>query len=148
MEKLNLDLGLKEYQFPGGVLVFNPSDPNVYDRFVKATDTIKAIEQEMKGKAATIGENDPESGEKSLAIMAEMDSRMKSTLNGVFGGSADFDKLMCGVNLVAVNSNGKMVINGLMDTLKPIMEGGVQKFMDAEVDTAKLNREQRRALQK
>ena len=32
-KKLNLDLGVKEYELGGGVLRINPTDPNLFKRF-------------------------------------------------------------------------------------------------------------------
>ena len=37
MQELNIDTGVREYRINGGgVLRFNPSDPNVYSRFLQA----------------------------------------------------------------------------------------------------------------
>ena len=36
MEKIIFDGGLREYEVGGGILSFNPSDPNVYTRFMDA----------------------------------------------------------------------------------------------------------------
>ena len=148
MEILNLDLGLKEYQLPGGVLRFNPSDPNVYARFVESADKIRAVEQEQAAKAKILTDKNPENiGEESLKIMKETDRRMKSILNEVFGTGNDFDQLLAGVNLMAVSGNGERVITSLLEALKPIMEAGAKDCVNKEVGAAKLNREQRRAMQ-
>ena len=41
MKTLKMDLGIQEFQIgDGGVLRFNPSDPNLYSRFLGATDTV------------------------------------------------------------------------------------------------------------
>ena len=48
MEKLVFDSGVKEYKLgTGGVLRFNPSDPNVYARFMDAMDKIRAVEADL-----------------------------------------------------------------------------------------------------
>ena len=55
MQELNIDTGVREYRINGGgVLRFNPCDPNVYSRFLQAADRIAAIEQKMaeEGRAA------------------------------------------------------------------------------------------------
>ena len=150
MENLIFDSGIKEYQVNGkGVLRFNPSDPNVYGRFVAAMDKIKAVEAKMGAKAKAL-ENDggQETGEAVIAIMCETDKQMKAILNEIFGLDNDFDKILEGVNLMAVASNGKRVITNLLEVLQPIMESGAQACADGEVETAKLNREQRRAMQR
>jgi len=149
MEQLIFDSGIKEYQINGkGVLRFNPSDPNVYGRFVEAMDKIKAVEKKMVAKAKTIeNKESQESGESVIRIMCETDRQMKAILNEIFGHKNDFDKLLECVNLMAVASNGKRVITNLIEALQPIMEQGAKACAEGEVETAKLNREQRRAMQ-
>lgn len=148
MEQLIFDSGIKEYQINGkGVLRFNPSDPNVYARFMELIPKIHAIEEQMNKKAAKIDRNSGTAGEETLRIMRETDKRIKAVLNEVFGEDNDFDKILEGVNLMAVASNKKRVVSNLMEALQPIMEEGAQACVRSEVDAAKLNREQRRALQ-
>ena len=150
MENLIFDSGIKEYKVNGkGVLRFNPNDPNVYGRFVNAIDKIKAVETEMAGKAKAFeNTGDEKTGEAVINIMVETDTRMKNILNEIFGHENDFDKILEGVNLMAVAGNGKRVVNNLLDALQPIMEAGAKACADGEVETAKLNREQRRAMQR
>ena len=148
MEQLIFDSGVKEYQLPGGVLRFNPSDPNVYARFVECTDKIRAVEQQMAAKAKILSDQNRENiGEEGLRIMRETDTRIKSILNEIFGHGNDFDKLLEGVNLMAVATNGECVITNLLGALQPIMETGAKACISSEVSAAKLNREQRRAMQ-
>ena len=154
MEKLNIDLGIKSYQFVegGAPLVFNPSDPNVYARYMHAMDEIKAVETEMAAKAnAIVAEDDSmeakaKAGAASLQIMEETDRRIKTILNGIFGGENNFDSILRGVNLMAVTGSGDRVVNSLLEALAPIMENGAKNCVEAEIKEAKLNREQRRAL--
>lgn len=148
MEQLIFDSGVKEYQLPGGVLRFNPSDPNVYNRFMKCLDKIKAVEQQMAAKAKVVSDQGGDDiAEKSLAVMRETDVKFKAILNEVFGHGNDFDQLLDGVNLMAVATNGERVIANLLNALQPIMENGAKTYVNTEVSTAKLNREQRRAMQ-
>lgn len=149
MENLNFDSGIKEYQINGkGVLRFNPSDPNVYARFMEATGKIHAVEQEMAAKAKILADKGEETaGEETLRIMHETDQRMKAILNEIFGHGNDFDQLLENVNLMAVATNGERVISNLMNALQPIMEAGAKVCVSEEVAAAKLNREQRRAMQ-
>lgn len=154
MELLNIDIGLKSYQFveDGAPLVFNPSDPNVYARYMNAMDTIKAVETEMAAKASAVTVKDntveaqAEAGSESLKIMAETDRRIKEILNGIFGGGNNFNDILRGVNLMAVTTSGDRVINNLLNALSPIMEAGAKACVETEIKEAKLNREQRRAL--
>lgn len=154
MELLNIDIGLKSYQLVEGgkPLVFNPSDPNVYARYTEAMDSIKAVETEMSAKANAVtirGDTEEaraEAGSESLRIMKETDTRIKSILDGVFGEGNDFDKILRGVNLMAVTSDGNRVINSLLEALAPIMQDGARSCAETELREAKLNREQRRAM--
>ena len=149
MEQIVFDTGLREYKInEHGILRFNPSDPNLYARFFSATDKIKDVEKEMSEKAKTIPENNgSESGEAVLQIMRETDEKIKKVLNDIFGHGNDFDKILEGINLMAVATNGKRVVENLLEALQPIMEAGAKECTNSEVESAKLNREQRRALQ-
>ena len=149
MDNFIIDSGIKEYQINSkGILRFNPSDPNVYARFVDATKKIHAVEQQMAEKAKILSDKGSENaGEETLQIMRETDKQMKAILNEIFGHENDFDKLLENVNLMAVATNGERVISNLMNALQPIMEAGAKACVSQEVADAKLNREQRRAMQ-
>lgn len=152
MEKLIFDSGVKEYRVNGsGVLRFNPSDPNVYARFMDAMDKIQAVESKLVAKAKDIeqAENQEESGAAVLRLMAEADREIKTVLTQVFGGDNDFDQILGGVNLLAVAGNGERVITNLLTALQPIMVSGAERCAKQQADTAvaqaKQNRAQRRA---
>lgn len=148
MEQLIFDSGIKEYQINGkGVLRFNPSDPNVYARFIDAMPRIEQIEKEMAERANNIDKDAANAGEHILMVMRETDRKIKAELSAVFGHGNDFDQILEGVNLMAVASNGERVIANLIGALQPIMEGGAKECVRSEVDEAKLNRAQRRAMQ-
>ena len=142
------------YQLVDGAapLVFNPSDPNVYARYMNAMDTIKAVETEMAAKANAVKVEDDTvearaaAGSEALRIMEETDLRIKKILNGIFGAGNDFNEILRGVNLMAVTSSGDRVINNVLNALSPIMEAGAKSCVETEIKEAKLNREQRRAL--
>lgn len=145
MEILNLDLGIKEYRLTEhGVLRFNPSDPNVYNRFLDAESEIRKVEQDMAKKAKGVTDG---SGEAAIRIMGEADAKIKGILNTVYGHGNDFHTILEGVNLMAVGNNGNRIISNLLDALTPIMEQGAKAFVESEISNAKLNREQRRAMQ-
>lgn len=150
MEQIIFDSGIKEYQInKGGVLRFNPSDPNVYERFTGAINKIRAVEQEMSAKAKILEDkNSGNSGAEALKIMREADQKMKKILNEIFGGENDFDALLENVNLMAVATNGERVVVNLLEALKPVMEEGAKACVSQQVSEAKLNREQRRATQR
>ncbi|WP_395150787.1 hypothetical protein [uncultured Allofournierella sp.] len=145
MQKLMFDTGVQEFQLPGGVLRFNPSDPNVYHRFMEAIKKVEAAEKELVENAKNLKENN---GAEALALMAKADKDTKAALMEAFGPGNDFDILVEGVNLMAVAGNGERVITNLLDALRPIIEQGAKRFYDdkanAAVANAKLNRAQRR----
>ena len=145
MQKLTIDTGVQEFELPGGVLRFNPSDPNVYHRFLEAIKTVEAVEQTMVEKAKELKEDN---GAEVLALLAKADKDTKTALMDAFGSGNDFDKLLEGVNLMAVATNGERVITNLLDQLRPIIEQGAKSFYsdkaNAAVAQAKANRAARR----
>lgn len=152
MEKLVFDSGIKEYKLgSGGVLRFNPSDPNVYARFMDAMDKIRAVETDLVEKAKGLEqvEQQEESGAAVLRIMRDADRDTKKILSEVFGADNDFEKILGGVNVLAVAGNGERVISNLLAALQPIMVQGAEacakQRSDAAVAQAKQNRAQRRA---
>lgn len=145
MQKLTIDTGVQEFELPGGVLRFNPSDPNVYHRFLEAIKTVETVEQTMVEKAKELKEDN---GAEVLALLSQADKDTKAALMDAFGSSNDFDKLLEGVNLMAVATNGERVITNLLDQLRPIIEQGAKSFYsdkaNAAVAQAKANRAARR----
>lgn len=153
MKKLIIDSGVQEYQLVEGgkPLRFNPSDPNVYARFMAAMDKLPAIEDELVSKAKQLEQSDDaqNSGAEVLKLMEEADQKVKKLLNEVFGGGNDFYEILCGVNLLGVGGNGERIITNLLVALQPIMVSGAEKCAqqktDAAVAKAQMNRAQRRA---
>lgn len=134
MEKLTLDFGVREFEISGnGVLRFNPGDPNVYSRLVNALDKIKGVENWLVEQSKAVPQND---GAAVLRLMAQADEKMKDILAWVFGGENDFDKLLCGVNLMAVCTNGERAITNLLNALTPIVQEGAENFAKQQVNTA------------
>lgn len=152
MEKLVFDSGVKEYQIgDAGVLRFNPSDPNVYARFMEAMDSIQAVEGKLVAEAKELEQmNGAEnSGAAVLKLMAKADREIKEILSRIFGGDNDFDKILGGVNLLAAAGNGERCITNLLNALQPIMVSGAENCAKRQAGTAvaaaKQNRAQRRA---
>lgn len=147
MQKLNFDLGLKEYEIGGGVLRFNPGDPNVYARFAQAGERLTAVEERLVAKSEGYGDEVP--GEVILALMAEADQEVKKILTWIFGDHNDFNAIFCGTNVMGVGSNGERVITNFIHAIQPVVEAGAKKCADqqvsAAVSNARKNRAQRRA---
>ena len=114
MEKLIFDTGVKSYRVSGGgVLKFNPTDPNIYARFLAAAEEIRGAEAQLQEQTD------------ALAAVTALDKKVKELLGGVFQGN-DFDALLGGVNLLAVASNGKTVVANLLAALQPILVEGAK----------------------
>lgn len=149
MENLIFDNGVKEYSINGrATLCFNPADPNVYARYVDSVEKINQIETEMRTAGAALDENAPDYAKKSLDIMRDADAKVKAMLRETFGPQNDFDAIFDGVNVMGVAVNGKMVITNFMEMLAPILEDGAKRFVDQAVGKKRMNRQQRRAMQK
>jgi hypothetical protein len=150
MQKLNFDLGLREYEVGGGVLRFNPSDPNVYARFVEAGHKLIEIEQRLVDKAKTA--NPEAAGQSALKLMAEADQEIKDMLSWIFGSHNNFDVIFCGTNVLSVGANGERVITNFIHAIQPIMESGAKKCAKQQIGNAaakaQMNRAQRRATAK
>lgn len=145
MQKLNFDLGLKEYEIGGGVLRFNPSDPNVYARFAEAGKRLSAVKEKLITKAKEAGDQAP--GTLMLQLMADADRETKDILAWIFGAHNDFDAIFCGTNIMSVGANGERVITNFIHTVGLILEGGAKKCAKQQVnsalDKARANRDQR-----
>lgn len=156
MKILNFDTGIQEFAINDtGVLRFNPSDPNVYNRFFETQERIEKIVQEYTEKELEAeGTELDEKGwamRKELAFIREADSKVKAELAYVFGqNNNDFETIFGGVNLLAMTKCGKRVIENFFEAILPVVENGLQNYTETEknnaVRTAKLNREQRRSL--
>lgn len=139
MEKIQFDSGMKEYRINGdGVLRFNPSDPNVYARFMEAVDKLKEMEKSLQ---------QPVQGAEAVKLMRQADSQMKQLLGWVFGEQNDFDKLLGGVSLLAVAGNGQRVVTNLFAALEPVLEEGATACAAQQVDTAVAKAKNRRQSQ-
>ncbi len=147
MQKLNFDLGLKEYEIGGGVLRFNPNDLNVYARFGEAGKRLTTVEEKLIAKAQAAGED--ASGKVVLALMAAADKEAKDILAWIFGDHNDFDAVFRGVNVMSVAGNGERVITNFINAVQPILEAGAKKCAKQQVNgalnKARKNRAQRRA---
>lgn len=155
MKKLNFDTGIQEFDINGnGVLRFNPSDPNVYNRFFEAREKIEKLAEEYAAKEPEAeGTQLDEKGwpvQRQFEFMREIDSKVKEELAFVFGETNDFDAIFSGVNLLAATTSGGLVITNFLNAIAPVIEEGARDYAEAQKNdalrTAKMNREQRRAL--
>ena len=143
MENIQLDSGIKTYHIQdGGVLRFNPSDPNVYGRFLEAAEKIKTLEDSLVEQAKEMEARD---GGAVVQLMVSADKQIKEILNWVFGNGNDFDEILSGVNLLAVADNGQQVIGNLLSALEPILVAGAQRYTKEKCGEAVRKAEARRA---
>lgn len=146
MEKLQFDSGVREYRINGGgVLRFNPGDPNVYARFLEAADKLQQLERDLAQKAQLLEGTD--TGAAAVKLMAEADQQMKQLLSWVFGQHNDFDKILGGVNLLAVAGNGERVVTNLLGALQPVLVAGAQAYAAQACQDAVKKADARRAMQ-
>lgn len=125
MEKISFDSGIKTYRINGtGVLKFNPGDPNIYARFLQAADKLQTVEKALIEEAKSLQEAD---GAGVVQLLSKADREMKQVLSWVFGQDNDFDKILCGVNLLAVAENGQRVVANLMEALQPVLIAGAER---------------------
>lgn len=140
MEKIQFDSGVKSYRINGsGVLRFHPGDPNLYTRFLEAVENFKTLEKELAAAAVEEGQ--------LLGSMQAADKKMKDVLNWVFGSGNDFDRILEGVNLLAVADNGERVITNLLQALEPILLEGAKRCAAVKTQAAKQKAAARRASQ-
>lgn len=143
MEKIQFDSGIRSYRINGGgILRFNPCDPNVYTRFLEAADQLQALEQTLTREAEEL-----ESGTQVVQLLARTDEKMKQLLGGIFGNGNDFHKLLEGVNLLAMAENGQRVITNLFAALEPVLIEGAKRCAGEQARAAAEKAEARRRAQ-
>lgn len=150
---LQFDDGLLRLDINGnGLLTFNPSDFNVYQRFFQLLKELPELEKWYAAEVETPVEEPGEEEKLRLAGQEldraqNMDREIKDRLGAVFGPGNDFDALLGGVNVMAVGNNGERVITNLLNVLAPYIEEGAERHRQNAAQAAKLNRERRRAAQ-
>ena len=134
MEKISFDSGIKSFKINGGgVLRFNPSDPNVYARFLEAADKMQDVEKTLAEEAKQIREAD---GAAVVQLLNKADQNIKHILCWVFGQENDFDRILGGVNLLAVAENGQRVVTNLLNALEPVLVAGAERCAQEKVENA------------
>ena len=138
MEKIQFDSGVRSYRINGGgILRFNPGDPNLYSRFLEAVEKLQEAESELTRQAETARAED------MVKLMTQADEKMKNILGWVFGESNDFHKLLGGVNLLAVADNGERVVTNLFAALEPVLVEGAKRCAGQQAEKARLERSAR-----
>ena len=134
MENLNICLGVEEYQIAGGgVLRFNPTDPNIYAAFLDSRKAVEEIHKHFRKQAKSAKD-----GADVLQLLRDADSRLKNLLSDIFPGN-DFHKALGGVNLLALGSDGRTVAENLLAALEEILSAGAKTLVQKEAEKLKSN---------
>ncbi len=129
MEKMQFDSGMRTYRVNGGgTLSFNPADPNLYVRFQTAMERLNVIGAKLCRET-----------EDFAVFMHQADKELKDLLSWVFPGN-DFEKILCGVNLLAVTKRGKTVFENFLDALEPILCEGAESCAERYAAMAESHR--------
>lgn len=121
MREIALDTGVEEFSIAGGgVLRFNPCDPNLYARFLEAEQELQQLEEKLGQQAKNGGD--------VLLLTVAADREVKDLLGRVFGGDNDFHAALGGVNLLAITADGRRVSEKLFAALEEILTQGAQRF--------------------
>lgn len=149
MQQINFDTGLQEFKINGGgSLWFNPSDLNVYSRFMDAIEEIRKVETKLEEKVKALAAEG--TGVDFLQLSKEADKEIKRILTEVFGNRNDFEEIFGGANVMSPTGNGEMVLTNFLNALKPVIEKGARSFAQSQAKIIKngQNRAQRRAAAK
>lgn len=126
MKRIELDTGIEEFSIAGGgVLRFNPCDPNLYARFLEAEQALAKLEEDFSRRA--------KDGD-VLLLTVEADRQVKDLLGRVFGDGNDFHAALGGVNLLAVTASGQRVSETLFAALEEILTEGAARFAAQKAD--------------
>ena len=120
MEKLLFDSGIKTYKVGAGTLKFNPTDPNLYARFLEVLEELSALEKTLP------------QGDNAIAALAQTDKEVKARLSYVFGPGNDVQGVFSGVSLLAVGANGERLITNFLAAIEPILSAGARACAAAE----------------
>lgn len=141
MQHLTIDTGVQEYSVNGrGVLRFNPGDPNLYHRFFAAGEPLARLDDELNRALAEVEQNtgltENARAAMALELLAQCDAKLKALLGDIFGPENDIDAAVEGVNLAALSTNGKRVVQNLLEALAPILREGARRNVTARADAA------------
>jgi hypothetical protein len=140
MNRLNIDLGVEEYALGNGsVLRFNPTDPNLYARFLQLEPQLQDLREEL-----IRGSEQAADGLAVLKLLADTDRKFKELLTQAFGAENDFSQLLQGVNLLATAGNGMSVAENLLAALEPVLTQGAERFARTKTEAALEKARQRR----
>lgn len=130
MEKLIISTGIKRYEVndSGEIFSFNPTDANLYARFLRAKEKIEAIGDELEKKKAELDLENRADSEEAAFILEDADKRCKQALRECFAVDNDFDAMFDYVNCYSITDTGDCVIVNFLKAITPIIEKDVAKY--------------------
>lgn len=123
METILFDSGVRSYRVGTGILKFNPTDPNLYARFLDSLDRLTDLEKELTAAST---------GAEAVNALRNADTRVKSILAEVFGPENDMNDIFSGVSLLAVGDNGQRLLTNFLGAIEPILSDGARRCAAAE----------------
>lgn len=90
-------------------------------------DYLSSLEKEVAEKSASA-----KNGMDMVDLLSEYDSKVKERLRYVFGQENDFEEIFDGCNVMAIASNGEMVITNFLNGIRPIIEDGIKEYAKME----------------
>ena len=108
MKKLKFDTGLQHWQVGGGVLTFNPGDPNLYSRFLGAVEAMQKLTAEQ------------------TLTPQQADASLREQIRTIFP-DADVDAMLP-QNLLALCGNGKPLVLNFLEAVEELLVEGARAF--------------------
>ena len=108
MKKLKFDTGMQHFQVGGGVLSFNPRDPDLYQRFL---DGVAAMES-LTAQAGLPAQ--------------QADEALRAELSRIFPG-ADWSVLLP-QNLLALCGNGRLLVLNFLEAVEAVLVEGARAY--------------------
>ena len=119
MEKLQFDTGVRRYRVGDGVLSFNPTDPNLYSRFLTCLQELEELEKVLPEVST------------GMEGLSAADKAVKSALGRVFPGN-DMEAIFSGLSLLALGNNGERVLVNFLGVLEPVLRKGALAAAQAQ----------------
>ncbi|MBQ3045132.1 MAG: hypothetical protein IJD49_04185 [Clostridia bacterium] len=138
MEKLRISTGLKRYEVNdrGIIFSFNPTDANLYARFLRTKEKIEAIGDELEKKKAELDLENRSDSEEAAFFLEAADKKCKQALKECFAVENDFDAMFDYVNCYSVTDTGNCVIVNFLKAITPIIERDVANYTKSKAQRA------------
>lgn len=138
MEKLIISTGLKRYEVndSGVIFSFNPTDANLYARFLRTKEKIEAIGEELEKKRTELNFEDVSNNEEAAFFLEEADKKCKQALKECFAVENDFDAMFDYVNCYSITDTGNCVIVNFLKAITPIIEKDVANYAKSKAKRA------------